>query len=330
MQEGGEGIDDLLVPSRRAVLARRENGVPQHRDHGAHGGGHERGVAGKRAAPVAHVLQVVGQVAGLGGEALPGAAEFADGSFSSADLLVGADGLWSATRSILDPDAPRPAYAGLYSVSGVAEGVPGVAGEPAMFTMVFARNGAFIHLPAPDGTVWWSAQVIAPQQPEFAGVGEQEWLDRLAALYRLERRPLSIIEATIRLHRPALMHVLAEVPTWHDDRIVLVGDAAHPVGAGQGASMAIEDAVVLAQALAREGSTAAALAAYDRLRRARVGKMVKAAAANRDAKKAGPIGRRLGDLFMPVFFRLFFERATSWLYTHDLGTLPEVTEGAAR
>ncbi|GII31270.1 FAD-dependent oxidoreductase [Planotetraspora mira] len=257
-------------------------------------------------------------------------AEFADGSSVSADLLVGADGLWSATRSVLDPDAPRPVYGGLYSVSGVAEGVPGVTGEPAMFTMVFARNGVFIHLPAPDGTIWWSAQVIAPRQPELAGVGEQEWLQRLAGLYRHERLPLSIIEATTRLHRPTLMHVLAEVPTWHDDRIVLVGDAAHPVGAGQGASMAIEDAVVLAQALAGEDSTAAALAAYDRLRRARVGKMVKMAAANRDAKKSGPIGRRLRDALMLIGTRLFYEKATSWLYTHDLGTLPEVTEGAAR
>ncbi|GAA4579739.1 FAD-dependent monooxygenase [Planotetraspora phitsanulokensis] len=257
-------------------------------------------------------------------------AEFSDGSAASADLLVGADGLWSATRSILDPDAPRPAYAGMYSVSGVAEGVPGVSGRPPVFTMVYARNGAFIHIPAPDGTVWWSAQVIAPRQPETSGVGDADWLEHLAELYRFEKTPSAIIEATGRLHRPTFMHVLAEVPAWHDDRIVLVGDAAHPVGAGQGASMAIEDAVVLAQALKRNTSTAAALADYDRLRRARIGKMVKMASANREAKKAGPLGRRLSDVFMPVAFRLFYTRATSWLYTHDLGTLPEVTRGAAR
>ncbi|MFB9252513.1 hypothetical protein ACFFWE_30150 [Sphaerisporangium melleum] len=53
----------------------------------------------------------------------------------------------------------------------------------------------------------------------------------------------------LRLEPPTLMHVLAEVPTWHSDRIVLVGGAGQPVGAGQGASMAIEDAVVLARAL---------------------------------------------------------------------------------
>ncbi|ELB91575.1 hypothetical protein Rwratislav_18584, partial [Rhodococcus wratislaviensis IFP 2016] len=109
-------------------------------------------------------------------------------------------------------------------------------------------------------------------------------LGRLAELYRFEPQPLEIIRATTQLHRPTLMHTLAEVPVWHDERVVLVGDAAHPVGAGQGASMAIEDAVVLARALAEARSTGEGLAEYDRLRRARIGKIAKAARTNRDAK----------------------------------------------
>ncbi|MEU4332735.1 FAD-dependent oxidoreductase [Nonomuraea dietziae] len=245
-------------------------------------------------------------------------ARFADGSSARADLLVGADGLWSATRRALDPLAPSPAYAGLYTVSGIAEGV---ASRPGTFNMVFARNGAFLHLGAPDGTVWWSAQVAEPLQPELAGVSDEQWLERLAALHRAERQPSAIIRATTRLHRPTLMHTLAEVPTWHGDRVVLVGDAAHPVGAGQGASMAIEDAVVLAQSVASAATVEDGLAAYDRLRRARVGKLSRSAASNRDAKTAGPFRRRLNELIMPIVFRHFYDRATAWLYTHDLGTL---------
>ena len=246
-------------------------------------------------------------------------AQFADGSSARADLLIGADGLWSATRSVLDPGAPRPAYGGLYSVSGIAAGVPAETGT---FNMVFARSGAFLHIPAPDGTVWWSAQVADPRPPKLTDVGEDRWLDRLAELYRFEPQPLEIIRATTQLHRPTLMHTLAEVPVRHDERIVLVGDAAHPVGAGQGASMAIEDAVVLARALAKADSTGEGLAEYDRLRRARIGKMAKAARINRDAKTRGPLARRLRDLVMPIAFGHFYEKATTWLYTHDLGTLP--------
>ncbi len=52
--------------------------------------------------------------------------------------------------------------------------------------MVFARNGAFIYVPAPDGTLWWSAQVASPQQPELTGITDDQWLERLGELYRFE------------------------------------------------------------------------------------------------------------------------------------------------
>ncbi|WP_405020958.1 FAD-dependent oxidoreductase [Kitasatospora sp. NBC_00070] len=241
-------------------------------------------------------------------------AEFADGSTAEADLLVGADGLWSATRTLLDPTGPSPAYAGLYSVSGRSEGVPG---DPAGFNMTFGRGGVFVHLPAPDGSTWWSAQVATPEPPDLATVPLTDWPARLADLYRHESLPLTLLRATTEVHRPTLMHTLPAVPAWHGRRTVLVGDAAHPVGAGQGASMALEDAVVLAQVLSRAGS----LADYEQLRRARVGRMLKAAAANRDAKKAGPVGRRVNDLVLPLVFRHFYPRSTAWLYTHELGSL---------
>ncbi|GGL02066.1 hypothetical protein Sme01_46800 [Sphaerisporangium melleum] len=45
---------------------------------------------------------------------------------------------------------------------------------------------------------------------------------------------------------------------------------------------------------------------------------MRSAAANRDAKTAGPVARRLRDLLMPAALWLFYERGTSWLYTHDV------------
>jgi 2-polyprenyl-6-methoxyphenol hydroxylase-like FAD-dependent oxidoreductase len=254
-------------------------------------------------------------------------AEFASGHVAAADLLIGADGIWSATRAILDPSAPAPTYAGLYSISGVAEGIEV---EPGTFNMVFARNGAFIYLPAADGSLWWSAQVAAPVQPDLDGLQNAQWLDRLSDLYRFEELPQAIVKATTALHRPTLMHTLADVPVWHNDRVALVGDARHPVGAGQGASMAIEDSLVLAQALAETSTISAGLKTYDQRRRTRITKMVKAASGNRDAKTTGPIGRRLNDLIMPIFFRYFYEKATGWLYSHDLGTLPASAQATSQ
>jgi 2-polyprenyl-6-methoxyphenol hydroxylase-like FAD-dependent oxidoreductase len=242
-----------------------------------------------------------------------------------ADLVVGADGIWSATRPFVDPGAPVPAYAGQYSVSGVSSGL-GL--EPGSWNMIYGRHGAFIYLPVPDGSVWWSAQVSSPEPagPDAAA------LDRLTALYAGEERAAGILRAAGPGPAVTDMHVLAPVPHWHDDRTVLIGDAAHPVGSGQGASMAIEDAIVLAQEIQRADgdsvSLRAALAGYDERRRARLARMARTAAANRDAKVAGPVAARMRNLIMPIMFPRFYEKATAWLYAYDPGPLAGVVEAA--
>lgn len=237
-----------------------------------------------------------------------------------ADLVVGADGIWSATRQALNPAAPRPRYAGLYSVSGATVGPVRLPGDrPQGFNMVFARRGAFIYLPAPDGTVWWSAQVATTEPPpDVTAVG----LAELTEAFRTEKTPLAVLHASAAVTAATLLHVLPPVTRRHSDRTVLIGDAAHPVGAGQGASMAIEDAVALARELAAAETVPAALVAFDRLRHGRTGKLVKVAAANRDAKTAGPVAARIREIMMPFFFNRYYERATGWLYDHDPGRLP--------
>jgi 2-polyprenyl-6-methoxyphenol hydroxylase-like FAD-dependent oxidoreductase len=237
----------------------------------------------------------------------------ASGNTTDSDLLVGADGIWSTVRTILDANAPHPDYAGLYSVSGTAT----LDTAPGIFNMTIGRGGAFIHLDAGDGTVWWSAQVADPTRPDPGTVD----LALLRDKYRHEDQVLDVLRHTTAMQRPTLDHVLAPVPAWRGDRIVLVGDAAHPVGAGQGASMAIEDVVVLAQRLAAH-PVPAALAAYETARRPRITKMLKAGHDNRAMKTRGPLRRRLGDSMMSFGLKHFYDKATGWLYTYDVGPLP--------
>jgi 2-polyprenyl-6-methoxyphenol hydroxylase-like FAD-dependent oxidoreductase len=245
-------------------------------------------------------------------------AEFASGRREAAELLVAADGIWSTVRRRLDPSAPAPEYAGLYTVSGVSTMDSGV--EAGVFNLTFGRNGAFLHLVAGD-EVWWSAQIADPVQPDRAGVSDTEWLRRTAELYRAERVPSEIIGTTTRLHPTVVMHAVDPIPIWHSERIVLVGDAAHPVGAGQGASMAIEDALVLAAAVRTEPTVAGALAAYSAARRPRIVRVLATADDNRGRKKAGPIKRSLQALMMRLFIPLGYERATAWLYAYELPPL---------
>jgi 2-polyprenyl-6-methoxyphenol hydroxylase-like FAD-dependent oxidoreductase len=242
---------------------------------------------------------------------------------ADADLIVGADGIWSATRRALDPAAPEPAYAGLYSVSGTSGRLP--AGLPRDgFNWIFAKRGVFIFLPAPDGTVWWTAQVSAPAPPpDPTAIGVAE----LAALFATEARAAAVLREATAVRTANLGHVLKPVTHRHDGRIVLIGDAAHPVGAGQGASIALEDAVVLARHLAAAGAgrtdaIPAALAAFDAERQPRAGKLAAMETSNRDAKTAGPIAARLREVIMPHVFNRFYENATGWLYDFDPGVLP--------
>jgi salicylate hydroxylase len=248
-------------------------------------------------------------------------------SAAGADLIVGADGIWSAARGVLDPAAPQPVFAGLYSVSGISDGLDGLDGErPGAWNMIFGRPGALIYLPAPDGTIWWSAQVAAERPPvDLAAIGPAD----LAMLFRREHRAVAILRGARGVHAATLHHVLAPVRRWHGGDLVLVGDAAHPAGAGQGASMAIEDAVELARQFRRAATVAAALAGYEQARRERAGKMAKIAAANRDAKTAGPAAARLRNLIMPMLFGRLYERATGWLYDYDPGPAPHVQSRAA-
>ncbi|MET0864327.1 MAG: FAD-dependent monooxygenase [Nakamurella sp.] len=263
----------------------------------------------------------------------------ADLAAADADLLVGADGIWSAARPWIDPAAPKPRYAGLYTASGVSDlgSAIGDAGfEPGTFNMTFGRQGAFIHLPAPDGTVWWSAQVSAAVAPQPAEIT----LHVLQALVGADELPGRILRMARAGISTTLIHVLDPVPVQAGRRTVLIGDAAHPVGAGQGAAMAIEDAVILARQLGglldsdvshsdnSVGATTAgarvdqAITAFVGLRGDRLGKLAKSAARNRDAKTAGPLAARLRDVVMPVTFNRFYEKATGWLYDFDPGMLP--------
>jgi salicylate hydroxylase len=278
----------------------------------------------------------------------------ADPLAADADLVVGADGIWSATRRELDPAAPEPAYAGIYHVSGVSDGARIGAGISRHgFNWIFARHGVFIYLPAPDGSVWWTAQVASPAPPaDPAAVSAAG----LAELFRTEDQAAAILQAATGVRAANIGYVLAPVTRRHYGKTVLIGDAAHPVGAGQGASMAMEDAVVLARELAAElrgaeltgaeltgpelagaelagaelagaelagaGAIPAALAAFDRQRQPRAGKLAKTETANRDAKTAGPVGTRLREAIMPHVFNRFYEKATGWLYDYDPGTLP--------
>jgi 2-polyprenyl-6-methoxyphenol hydroxylase-like FAD-dependent oxidoreductase len=209
-------------------------------------------------------------------------AHFTDGSSATGELLIGADGLNSATRSLLDAADSGPRYAGqrvFYGYTTEAE-PPSASGR---ITMVRGSGAAFGYTVSPAGETFWFARVTGEpaSAQEIAETTPVQWRDYLVPLLRPDRTPTADIVAATGSE--LMITNACDLPLglrWSTPRTILVGDAAHAASpaTGQGASMALEDAVVLGKALRAFDSIPEALAAYDRLRRPRVERNIVASA----------------------------------------------------
>ncbi|GAA3768797.1 FAD-dependent oxidoreductase [Micromonospora maritima] len=253
-------------------------------------------------------------------------ARFADGRTDHGDLLVGADGLRSRVRTLIDPAAPAPRWVPLLNAGGFARGLR-LPHERGTMQMMFGRRCFFCWIVVGEDEVWWFAnppQSVEQSREQLAAVGPEEARSRLHALLADDPGPAAaVLDHTPRIEYGWPTYDLPSVPVWHRDRMIVVGDAAHTAApsSGQGAAMAFEDAVQLARCLRDLPDVPAAFAAYERLRRARVERVVAQGRRTSTAKVAGPVGRLVRDLGMPVFARLLARNdgaAQAWLFDHHI------------
>ncbi|MEW2547010.1 FAD-dependent monooxygenase [Streptomyces sp. NPDC047002] len=216
-------------------------------------------------------------------------ARFADGAVATCDLLVGADGLRSTVRRVIAPGA-EPGYAGQKVFYGYAPAGTAPAGDPGCITMVRGSAAAFGYAVSPGGEAYWFARVGG--EPLTAGeVAEgtpERWRELLVPLLRADATPAAgLVAAT---GGRIMVTNSTEMPlgmAWRAGRALLVGDAAHAASpaTGQGASMALEDAVVLAKSLRDAPDPDRALELYEALRRPRAEHNITASG---QASRGGP------------------------------------------
>jgi len=195
-------------------------------------------------------------------------AQFQDGSEARGDILIGADGLRSSVRAGLWGDS-APRYAGYTSWRGVAEyhhpQLPLGTGVES-----WGRGARFGMTHIGQGRIYWFATLNTPAGGRDSSAGAKaELLDRFGGWHA----PIgAVIEAT---HGPSIIRtdIFDRPPRrrWGRGRVTLLGDAAHPMtpNLGQGACLALEDAVVLAAAIQQHGAVAVALREYEARRWAR-------------------------------------------------------------
>jgi 2-polyprenyl-6-methoxyphenol hydroxylase-like FAD-dependent oxidoreductase len=250
-------------------------------------------------------------------------AHFDDGSSARGDLLIGCDGLHSRTRHLIDAGAPSPHYTGMLCFGGFAR-TTGLAPTPGTLNLMFGKRAFFGWLVAGDGEAYWFSNVASPVEPsreQLATTPTEAWQRDLLELHRGDAAP---VEQILSSEQDAIvaypLYDMPPVPTWSRGRVAIIGDAAHATSphAGQGASLAVEDALVLAQCLRDLGDAGRAFARFEALRRKRVEKIVKFARQMGHNKTiSSKFGLKLRDATLPFVLKHFATpEQRAWIYTY--------------
>ncbi len=187
-----------------------------------------------------------------------------DGSRGRYDLVVGADGLNSATRRRVFPNAPTPRYTGQGVWRAVA---PRNAVERAGMCLGKRTKAGFN--PVSDSQMY---VFVTEDRPTNTRMRDEDLLPHLRGL--LAEFSFPVIRAvadhlgqdSLICYRP-LESLLLPRPWW-TGRVVLIGDAVHATTPhlAAGAGIGVEDAIVLAEAMASAESAESALAAFEQRR----------------------------------------------------------------
>ncbi len=184
---------------------------------------------------------------------------FSDGSQGRYDAAVGADGIYSTTRKMLFPEAAEPEFVGQggwrynFARSPDLDCIRSFAGSIGIGLVPIAHDSMYMFATTPE-----------PDNPHFPRRG-------IAAVMRdrLKEAPAAIQQLLTQLNDDEAVvykpfEIILLTGAWHRGRTVLLGDAVHATTPhlAQGAGMAIEDGVVLAEELAAAATVEEAFVAY--------------------------------------------------------------------
>lgn len=246
--------------------------------------------------------------------------DLANGATVTADLVIGADGLNSRLRPVLNgTSAPfftrQVAWRALVpNRSGRGPEVRVHMGPHLHVVSYPLRGGEMLNIVAVQERAAWASE-------SWSQKDDPQAVQAAFGAFCPEVRDMMADIDTVNLWG-LFRHPVARV--WHREGAVLLGDAAHPTlpFLAQGASMALEDAWVLADALSADMPRDQALQAYQARREARVRRVIAAATGN--ARKyhlafpplrwAAHSALRLGGSVAPLRMMRQFD----WLYGHDV------------
>ncbi len=256
-------------------------------------------------------------------------ATFEDGTTEVGDFLVGADGVHSRVRACILPEHAAPRDTSMVSIGGFcAAGVtpPADPEDGGRLTFVVGPRYQFGYSKM-SATQWgWWCHVHAADADERVALMAMPFhalQGRMLERYRGWSAPVQDFIGSTEAWLRTPIHDVPSLPTWRRGRVMLLGDAAHamsPAG-GQGASLALEDAMLFGRLVADRTMTIEdSMAKLESLRRRRAERMVAQGFENdrRSLKALGPVGMWMRDRVMMPVFASFIEKALNEVYTAPL------------
>jgi 2-polyprenyl-6-methoxyphenol hydroxylase-like FAD-dependent oxidoreductase len=241
-------------------------------------------------------------------------AYFDDGTEAHGDFLVGCDGIHSRTRRSILPNAPDPEYTGIID-SGAFTRNDSISPSEGVMRMTFGVDGFFGYQKVPTGEIYWfenHERKVAPDRAELDAIPQEQWKEELLRLHEDDHEEVTeIIRSTDGEIGKWPVYDLPSLSTWHRERVCLIGDAAHATSqhVGQGASLAMEDAIVLAKCLRDVEGVPSAFEAFESLRRDRVEEVVKMSRETGNQKSpSNLVTRNVRDLVLPFILKRGVER----------------------
>lgn len=260
--EAGVGFDhvDIFAPDgRRLARVPSPKPVPEYPANVGIGRRALQTVLANRAREAGATVRIGIEATRLDDDGESIRVQLSDGSTARYDVVVGADGLYSATRGMLFPDAPKPQLTGQgvwrynFPREPGLDALAAYEGPIGMGLVPIGKDLMYLYVTSPE-----------PGNPRYPREGlARAMRDKLKnAPPRIAALAAGITDDAAVVYRP-LEWLFLDGP-WHKGRVALIGDAVHATTPhlGQGAGMAIEDGIVLAEELAQRETPQAAFAAW--------------------------------------------------------------------
>jgi 2-polyprenyl-6-methoxyphenol hydroxylase-like FAD-dependent oxidoreductase len=261
----------------------------------------------------------------------PVVAHFADGTSAEGDFLIGADGVHSAARGHVIPDGPRPFDTGLIGFGGfVPRSLLDHTAIGRRVETTFGQSGFFGYgfcSPDPrDGAMWWSTQPShGIDAAAYRAMGQAAIKRHLLDFHAGWHDPIpQLLQAAENIVVSGTLDV-ATLPRWSRKRTLLIGDAAHATSphAGQGASLALEDAMRLGRLMQAGQELGVTFENFESERRPRAERVVALARRNGNRKREfSATGAWIRDRMLKLLIPLT-AKGMDWMYAYDpRGAMP--------